>query len=60
MKWYRWLLTGVQFVPGWANYFFVQRETMRQMVCQAPSVFELLPSPGFAWGDGVPEPGYAS
>jgi len=49
-------LTGVQFVPGWASYFFVQRETMRQMVCQAPSVFELLPSPGFAWGDGVPEP----
>jgi len=44
------LLTGVQFVSGWANYFFVQRETLRQMVCQAPSIFELLPSGDMDWG----------
>jgi hypothetical protein len=49
--------TGVQFVPGWFNYFFVARSTMRQMVCQTPSVFELLPPSGHDWGQGVPEPG---
>lgn len=50
------VLAGVQFIPGWANYFFVQRETLRQMVCQAPSIFELLPSAAMDWGNGAGTP----
>ena len=41
--------------PGWEQYFFVQRQTMRQLSCQSPTVFELLPAASQKWpaGHGV-------
>lgn len=43
------LLTGVQFVSGWEQYFFVERATMHKMVMQCPAVYELVPSPLYSW-----------
>nr|AZM65210.1 diacylglycerol acyltransferase 11 [Vitellaria paradoxa] len=43
------LLTGLQFVEGFESYFFVSRWTMHQLVVECPSVYEMLPNPGFNW-----------
>ncbi|CAI9090833.1 OLC1v1025694C1 [Oldenlandia corymbosa var. corymbosa] len=43
------LLTGLQFVDGFESYFFVSRWTMHQLVVECPSVYEMLPNPGFKW-----------
>ncbi|GMH10352.1 hypothetical protein Nepgr_012193 [Nepenthes gracilis] len=43
------LLTGLQFIEGFESYFFVLRWTMHQLVIECPSIYELLPNPGFNW-----------
>ena len=40
--------------PGWEQYFFVQRHTMRALAVQSPAVFELLPSATHQWPIGHP------
>lgn len=43
------LLTGLQFIEGFESYFFVGRWTMHQLVIECPSIYEMLPNPGFGW-----------
>ncbi|KAL3523292.1 hypothetical protein ACH5RR_016126 [Cinchona calisaya] len=43
------LLTGLQFVDGFESYFFVSRWSMHQLVVECPSIYEMLPNPGFKW-----------
>ncbi|XP_078165517.1 lecithin:cholesterol acyltransferase 3 [Carex rostrata] len=43
------LLTGLQFVYGFASYFFVSRWTMHQLLVECPSIYEMLPNPTFKW-----------
>ncbi|XP_043725383.1 phospholipase A(1) LCAT3-like [Telopea speciosissima] len=43
------LLTGLQFVYGFASYFFVSRWTMHQLLIECPSIYEMLSNPGFKW-----------
>ncbi|KAL8166230.1 hypothetical protein V2J09_007729 [Rumex salicifolius] len=43
------LLTGLQFVEGFPSYFFVSRWTMHQLLIECPSIYEMLPNPGFKW-----------
>ncbi|GAB4835362.1 Phospholipase A(1) lcat3 [Ancistrocladus abbreviatus] len=43
------LLTGLQFVEGFESYLFVSRWTMHQLVIECPSIYEMLPNPGFNW-----------
>ncbi|PKU82940.1 phospholipase A(1) LCAT3 [Dendrobium catenatum] len=43
------LLTGLQFVYGFKSFFFVSRWTMHQLLVECPSIYEMLPNPGFKW-----------
>uniref|UniRef100_A0A7N0ZYU6 Uncharacterized protein n=1 Tax=Kalanchoe fedtschenkoi TaxID=63787 RepID=A0A7N0ZYU6_KALFE len=43
------LLTGLQFIEGFESYFFVLRWTMHQLLVECPSIYEMLPNPGFNW-----------
>lgn len=43
------LLTGLQFIEGFESYFFVGRWNMHQLVIECPSIYEMLPNPGFEW-----------
>lgn len=43
------LLTGMQFVEGFESNFFVSRWTMHQLIVECPSIYEMLPNPGFKW-----------
>ncbi|CAL1370465.1 unnamed protein product [Linum trigynum] len=43
------ILTGLQFVEGFENYFFVSRWTMHQLLLECPSIYEMLPNPAFKW-----------
>ncbi|KMZ75159.1 Phospholipase A2 [Zostera marina] len=43
------LLTGLQFVFGFQSYFFVSRWNMHQLLIECPSIYEMLPNPGFQW-----------
>ncbi|XP_044475757.1 phospholipase A(1) LCAT3 [Mangifera indica] len=43
------LLTGLQFVEGLESFFFVSRWTMHQLLVECPSIYEMLPNPGFKW-----------
>lgn len=43
------LLTGLQFVDGFASFFFVHRWTMHQLLLECPSIYEMLPNPDFKW-----------
>ncbi|CAN1186976.1 Phospholipase A(1) LCAT3 [Linum perenne] len=43
------ILTGLQFVEGFENYFFVSRWTMHQLLVECPSIYEMLPNPAFKW-----------
>ncbi|XP_073526170.1 uncharacterized protein, partial [Phyllobates terribilis] len=43
------LITGLQFVEGFPSYFFVSRWTMHQLLIECPSIYEMLPNPGFKW-----------
>ncbi|GAB2287129.1 Phospholipase A(1) lcat3 [Dionaea muscipula] len=43
------LLTGLQFVEGFESYFFVLRWTMHQLVVECPSIYEMMPNPGYDW-----------
>ncbi|XP_020261487.1 phospholipase A(1) LCAT3 [Asparagus officinalis] len=43
------LLTGLQFVYGFESFFFVSRWTMHQLLVECPSMYEMLPNPGFKW-----------
>ncbi|XP_068661354.1 phospholipase A(1) LCAT3-like [Aristolochia californica] len=43
------LLTGLQFVYGFESYFFVSRWTMHQLLVECPSIYEMLPNPGYKW-----------
>ncbi|XP_074292376.1 phospholipase A(1) LCAT3-like [Silene latifolia] len=45
------LLTGMQFIKGFKNYFFVGRWTVHQLVIECPSMYEILPNPAFEWKD---------
>ncbi|CAN0859846.1 Phospholipase A(1) LCAT3 [Linum grandiflorum] len=43
------ILTGLQFVEGFENYFFVSRWTMHQLLVECPSIYEMFPNPAFKW-----------
>ncbi|KAI3935359.1 hypothetical protein MKW98_027179 [Papaver atlanticum] len=43
------LLTGLQFLEGFENYFFISRWTMHQLLVECPSIYEMLPNPEFKW-----------
>ncbi|KAK6137726.1 hypothetical protein DH2020_028531 [Rehmannia glutinosa] len=43
------ILTGMQFVEGFASFFFVSRWSMHQLLLECPSVYEMLPNPDFNW-----------
>ncbi|KAI3952960.1 hypothetical protein MKX01_028652 [Papaver californicum] len=43
------LLTGLQFLEGFENYFFVSRWAMHQLLVKCPSIYEMLPNPEFKW-----------
>ncbi|KAL1552189.1 Phospholipase A(1) lcat3 [Salvia divinorum] len=43
------ILTGMQFVDGFESFFFVSRWSMHQLLVECPSVYEMLPNPGFNW-----------
>ncbi|KAH6757525.1 lecithin:cholesterol acyltransferase 3 [Perilla frutescens var. hirtella] len=43
------ILTGMQFVEGFASFFFVSRWSMHQLLVECPSIYEMLPNPGFNW-----------
>ncbi|KAI3977809.1 hypothetical protein MKX01_040554 [Papaver californicum] len=43
------LLTGLQFLEGFENYFFVSRWAMHQLLVECPSIYEMLPNPEFKW-----------
>ncbi|KAL1542580.1 Phospholipase A(1) lcat3 [Salvia divinorum] len=43
------LLTGLQFVEGFESFFFVSRWSMHQLLVECPSIYEMLPNPGFNW-----------
>lgn len=43
------LLTGLQFVEGFQSFFFVSRRSMRQLLIECPSIYEMLANPEFKW-----------
>ncbi|KAH6812710.1 lecithin:cholesterol acyltransferase 3 [Perilla frutescens var. frutescens] len=43
------ILTGLQFVDGFESFFFVSRWSMHQLLVECPSIYEMLPNPGFNW-----------
>ncbi|KAI3894874.1 hypothetical protein MKX03_033618 [Papaver bracteatum] len=43
------LLTGLQFLEGFENCFFISRWTMHQLLVECPSIYEMLPNPEFKW-----------
>ncbi|PKA49924.1 Phospholipase A(1) LCAT3 [Apostasia shenzhenica] len=45
------LLTGLQFVYGIKNFFFVSRWTMHQLLIECPSIYEMMANPNFSWND---------
>ncbi|PKA52245.1 Lecithin-cholesterol acyltransferase-like 4 [Apostasia shenzhenica] len=45
------LVSGVSFVEGWEENFFISKWSMHQLLIECPSIYELMANPSFTWED---------